>query len=89
MSKYTHRITVPLTATVILYIDSDEPCESADDAYKLAGEHLNLLSPVVEVTGTNQNGHEYDGEVVDVGDGVQFHKSIVDGNAVHASVPDA
>ncbi len=84
MSKYTHRITVPFTATVILYIDSDEPCESADDAYKLATEELDELCVNVEVTGTD----ERDGEIIDVGEGVQFHKSIVEGNTVNASVPD-
>lgn len=84
MPKYTHRITVPFTGTVILHIDSDEPCETADDAYKLADKHLEELSVTVDVTGTG----EHDGEIVEVGEGVQFHKSIVDGNAVHASAPD-
>ncbi len=81
MSKYTHRITVPFTATVILHIDSDKPCETADDAYNLADEHLDGLCVTVDVTGEQ-------GEIVEVGEGVQFHKSIVDGNAVHASAPD-
>ena len=84
MSKYTHRITVPLTATVILYVDSDGPCKSAEDAYRLAEDHLKELCVMVEVTGTGG----FDGEIVEVGEGVQFHKSIVEGNAVHASVPD-
>ncbi len=84
MPKYTHYITIPFTSALNLAVESDKPCTNRDEAYDLAMQELDDLCVKVEVTGTG----ERDGEPVELSENVEFHKSLVSGNVVHASVPD-
>lgn len=38
MKRYSHHITIPITTSLTVYVESDEPIESMEQAFEMANE---------------------------------------------------
>lgn len=83
MAKYIHYITVPVTTSVNVIVESDEEIDNADKAYDLAMDLLCKANTRFNL----ENASEYQGEV-ELGEELQFHTYLNRGNVCHATCPE-
>lgn len=86
MPKYTHYITVPLTSSVNVIVESDEKIKSQDQAYEMAMEQIFKSNPCIDLE--NKGTDENDKSAVGMGEELEYHLELNKGNICHAVCPE-
>lgn len=81
MAKHKYYITVPMTGSVNIVVEVDEPIEDADQAFELACEKWNDGEYALDIVDPKENGEAELGEF-------DLHPHLNRGNVCHAVCPE-
>lgn len=80
MAKYTHYITVPMTTSVNVIVESDDDVRDVEHAYDMAMKVIEKANTRFEL----KNKHESQ-DLVELGEAIEFHEYLNRGNVCYAS----
>lgn len=87
MKRYSHHITIPITTSLTVYVESDEPIESMEQAFEMANERWAVSNVNFCLKGPGDNtGYDICG--IHMGEELQSHMELNRGNVCSAVVPE-
>lgn len=83
MAKYTHYITVPMTTSVNVIVESDEDVRDFEHAYDLAIRVIEKAETRFELKNKSESQ-----DLVELGEAIEFHEHLNRGNVCYAACPE-